>query len=301
VSESPLFAGVELGGTKCVCLLAAGPTEIREELRLSTAAPQETLGAIHAVLSRWQRQPGFAALGLASFGPLELDPRSEKFGSVMGTPKSGWDDVPLLDRFRGFGVPACIDTDVNAAALAEGAWGAARGLTNFIYVTVGTGIGVGSVVDGRAVRGLGHSEAGHQRVPRLPGSDWRGNCPFHGDCVEGLASGPAIQARNGVPASELHADHPAWDEVVSALGALLHNLVLTLVPQRIVIGGGVVSGQSHLLPRLRRELLASLGGYAHGPRIGAGIEEFLVSPGLGGRAGSLGAIALAREALRGRP
>ena len=301
MSDSPLLAGVELGGTKCVCLLASGPAEIFEEARIGTAAPGETLAAVHAVLSRWQQSHRFAALGLASFGPLELDRCSEHFGSLVGTPKPGWDDVQLLGRFRTFGIPVGIDTDVNAAALAEGAWGAARGLTNFAYVTVGTGIGVGSVVAGRTIRGLGHSEAGHQRVPRLPGSEWPGNCPFHGDCVEGLASGPAIHARNGVTAARLGATHPAWDEVVSALAALLHNLVLTLVPQRIVIGGGVVSGQPHLLPRLRRELLISLGSYAHSPRIGASIEEFLVAPALGDRAGSLGAIALAREALRGDP
>lgn len=297
--DSPLLAGVELGGTKCVCLLATGPGEIHEELRINTTAPSETLAALHAVLSRWQQQHGFVALGLASFGPLELDPRSERFGSVIGTPKSGWDDVSLLERFRALGVPTGVDTDVNAAALAEGAWGAARGLRNFIYVTVGTGIGVGSVVDGRTIRGLGHSEAGHQRVPRLPGSHWPGNCPFHGDCVEGLASGPAIQARNGIAPAQLGADDAAWNEVASALAAMLHNLVLTVTPQRIVIGGGVVSGQAHLLPRLRRELLGSLGGYAHSARLGAGLEEFLVAPALGGRAGSLGAIALAREALHG--
>lgn len=293
----PLVAGVELGGTKCVCVLASAPSDIRQEQRIATGEPGQTLAAVYAVLSRWQREHGFAALGLASFGPLNLQPESPGFGRVVGTPKPGWDDVPLLNAFRGLGVPTGLDTDVNAAALAEGRWGAARGLHTFTYVTVGTGVGVGIVLGRRTLRGLGHAEAGHQRVPRLAGGTWPGNCPFHGDCVEGLASGPAIQARCGIAPAKLPADHPAWDEVVHALAALFHNLVLTVVPERIVAGGGVIGGQAHLLPRLRHGLLESLAGYAHAHRIAGQIDEFLASPGLAERSGTLGAIALAQQAL----
>jgi fructokinase len=194
-------------------------------------------------------------------------------------------------------VPVGVDTDVNGAALAEGLWGGARGLDSWAYVTVGTGIGVGSIVAGAPVRGLGHAEAGHQRVPRLPGEHWPGNCPFHGDCAEGLASGPAIQARAGVPFAELAADHPVWNEVVHALAGLFHNLILTVVPQRILVGGGVVLGQPALLPRIRRALQASLGDYGHLPRSALN-EDYLCPPALGERAGPLGAIAIAHGALK---
>ncbi len=297
MGESALLAGVELGGTKCVCLLASGPSDVREEQRVATGAPQETLAAIHAVLSRWQREHGFTALGLASFGPLDLEPHSPRFGGIVGTPKPGWDDVALLSAFRGFGVPTGLDTDVNAAALAEGRWGAARGLQTFTYVTVGTGVGVGTVIGQRTLRGMGHSEAGHQRVPRLAGSRWPGNCPFHGDCVEGLASGPAIRARVGVDPAQLPAEHPAWEEVIHSLAALFHNLVLTVAPERIVAGGGVFGGQTHLLPRVRQALVRSLAGYAHAPRIEAQGDAFVVPPALGERSGPLGAIAIAQQSL----
>lgn len=297
MGEAALVAGVELGGTKCVCVLASGPSAIRDEQRIATGTPRQTLAAIHEVLSRWQQEHGFAALGLASFGPLNLEPGSPGFGRVVGTPKAGWDDVALLASFRDLRVPMGLDTDVNAAALAEGRWGAARGLHTFAYVTVGTGVGVGIVAAGRTLRGLGHAEAGHQRVPRLAGSSWPGNCPFHGDCVEGLASGPAIEARVGIAAAQLSADHPAWAEVVHTLAALFHNLVLTVVPERIVAGGGVLGGQGHLLPRVRQALVESLAGYAHAPRIAERIDTFLAAPGLEGRSGTLGAIALAQLTL----
>ena len=297
--EAPLVAGVELGGTKCVCLLASGPSDVREEQRIATGAPQQTLAQIHQVLSRWQSGHGFAALGLASFGPLDLRADSPGFGRMVGTPNPGWDDVPLLSALRGFGVPTGLDTDVNAAALAEGRWGAARGLNTFAYVTVGTGVGVGTVVGRRTLRGRGHSEAGHQRVPRLAGSLWPGNCPFHGDCVEGLAAGPAIQARCGIAPEKLPAEHPVWEEVSYTLAMLFHNLVLTVVPERIVVGGGVFSGQGHLLPRVRQALVRSLAGYAHARHISEQVDEFLVAPALGERSGTLGAIALAQHTLEG--
>jgi fructokinase len=297
MSEVPLLAGVELGGTKCVCLLASGPADIRGEVRLATSAPGETLTAIHTVLEAWQRRHSVAALGVAGFGPLDLDPTSAKYGAVIGTPKRGWEDVALLRSFTDLGVPVGFDTDVNAAALAEGQWGRARGLESYVYVTVGTGIGVGTVIRGQTLRGLGHSEAGHLRVPRLPAETWRGNCPFHGDCAEGLASGPAIEAHAGMAAAQLPPEHPAWNEVVHTLAALFHNLVLAVVPQRIIVGGGVVSGQPQLLARVRRALLVSLGGYAHAARIAAELEDYLTPPALGERAGPLGAVALAQQAL----
>ena len=299
--RGPLFAGVELGGTKCVCLLASGPESVREEVRIDTSTPGETLGAIRDVLEGWRAGVGFGALGVASFGPLRLDPSSPGYGRMANTSKAGWSGADILASLGGGGVPVGFDTDVNGAALAEGRWGAARGLESYAYITVGTGVGVGSVVLGRTVRGLGHSEAGHLRIPRMAGAAWPGVCPFHGDCVEGLASGPAIQARSGLPGREMGPDDPAWDEAVHALGGLLHNLVLTTAPQRILIGGGVVGGQPFLLPRLRAALVQSLHGYGTAPDIVAGIDDFVIAPGLGDRAGPMGAIALARDAAAAAP
>ena len=296
-SGSVLTAGVELGGTKCVCLLASGPEAIVEEVRLPTGDAEATLAAIREVLERWRGGPGFAALGIASFGPLELDPGRPEYGRVTATPKPGWRGVDLRALGDDLGVPVGIDTDVNGAALAEGRWGAAQGLRNHAYITVGTGIGVGAVVGGQTVRGLGHMEAGHQTVGRPRGDDWPGVCPYHGACVEGLASGPAIAARAGRPGGDLAPDDPAWEMAIHALAGLMRNLALTVCPERILVGGGVADGQPWLFPRLRRALLDSLAGYAAAERIAADIETYLLPPALGPRAGPLGAAAVALEAL----
>lgn len=294
---APLKVGIELGGTKCLMILGTGPDDIRAQARIETTGPHPTLDAIDDLLRQWRDRHGFEALGVASFGPLDLDPRSPTHGCVVSTPKPGWSGFDILRRLRCWAVPVGFDTDVNGAALAEGRWGAAREVGSFAYVTVGTGIGVGSIVDGRPVRGLGHSEAGHLRIPRPAGSAFAGVCPYHGDCVEGLASGPAVLAHAGLPAEQLSRTDPAWDIVVPALAALFHNLVLTTAPERILLGGGLGMGLPHLLPRLRAALLESLNGYGVADRIAAGIDGFLVQPGLGHRAGPLGALALAIDAV----
>ena len=294
--SAPLKVGIELGGTKCVMMLGTGPDDIRAQARIETTGPHPTLDAIDDLLRQWRDRHGFDAVGVASFGPLDLDPRSPTHGCVVSTPKPGWSVFDILRRLRCWAVPVGFDTDVNGAALAEARWGAAGGLGSFAYVTVGTGIGVGSIIDGRPVRGLGHSEAGHLRIPRPPGPAFAGACPYHGDCVEGLASGPAVLAHAGLPAEQLSRNDPAWDIVVSALAALFHNLVMTTAPERILLGGGLGMGQPHLLPRLRAALLESLNGYGVADRIAAGIDDFIVPPGLGHRAGPLGALALAIDA-----
>ena len=195
----PLLAGVELGGTKCVCILGTGPDDIRLQERLATADPEGTLSRVEALLADWQRQHGgFDALGVASFGPLDLEPDSPTHGFIKATTKPGWSHTDVAGRLaRRFAVPTGVNTDVNGAALAEGRWGAARGLADFAYITVGTGVGVGLIVNGAPVFGCNHTEMGHIRVVRAPGDDWPGACVFHGACVEGLASGPAIEARVG--------------------------------------------------------------------------------------------------------
>lgn len=297
---SRLVAGIELGGTKCVCILARGPSDILAEVRLPTTTPAETLSAIRAQIDEWRARHEVEALGIASFGPLDLDPYSPSFGRIVKTTKPGWSDADLLAALVPKGLPARLDTDVNGAAFAERRWGAARGLDSFAYITVGTGVGVGSIVRGATVTGLGHSEAGHMRVPRLPGDSWPGACAFHGDCVEGLASGPAIAAAAGTDARDLPDDDFAWQRAAAALAAMCHNLVLTTTPRRILIGGGVTSGRAYWIAGIRERLIESLVGYAWADRIGDD-PDFISPPALGTRAGPLGAVALGLSALeRGR-
>lgn len=291
-------AGVELGGTKCVCVLATGPDHVIAEERVPTTKPDETLPAIAAILDRWKSQHGFAALGLACFGPIDVDPASPTYGSITATPKPGWQNVDVAQRLiRRFAVPTGFDTDVSGAALAEGRWGGARGLESFCYTTVGTGVGVGVISSGRPVRGLGHAEVGHLRIARAPGDDWPGACIYHRDCVEGLASGFAVEKRTGRRGETIGADDPVWALVAHALAGMCHNLVLTAVPQRILIGGSVANHQPQLLPMIRAALVESLAGYAQADRIAAGIEDFIAAPALGDQAGPMGAIALGLDAL----
>jgi fructokinase len=296
MANAPLVAGIELGGTKVICILARGPGAIEDRVTIPTTRPPETMAAIEAVIDGWS---GFSALGIASFGPVSIDRHAADYGHVTATPKPGWSGADVAGRLaRRYGVPTGFHTDVVGAALAEARWGAAAGLADIAYVTVGTGIGVGMVAGGRAVDGLTHAELGHIRPVRLGGDDWIGSCPFHGACLEGLASGSAITARAGVPAPDLPADHPVWDGVAHALGQLLHTLVLTGVPRRIVMGGGVMIGSGHLFPRVRAALTASLGGYVALPEV-AMTDTFVVPPALGGNAGPLGAILLGAQALGG--
>jgi fructokinase len=293
-----LLAGVELGGTKCVCILGTGPDDVRAIERLPTGEREETLRQIEAVLDRWRQQYGLPrALGVASFGPVDLRGDSPTWGFVTSTSKPGWRNTDVAGRLgKRLGVPVGFDTDVNGAALAEGRWGEARGLEDFAYVTVGTGIGVGTIVRGRSIFGLNHTELGHIRVARKPGDTFAGMCPYHGDCIEGLASGPAIEARVGRPATQLAADDPAWDYVVHGIAQLLHTMVLTTAPRRIFLGGGVMGGQPQLFARIQQELQRSLNGYVEAPELDAELARFIVPPGLGNMAGPLGALALAADA-----
>ena len=285
-----LVAGVELGGTKCVCTLASGPGDVRARQVVPTAGAEETLGAIERILAGWGEREPIGALGVASFGPVDLDPSSPSWGHVTTSPKPGWQGVDVAPRLgRALDVPVAFDTDVNAAALAEIAWGAGRGLADFAYVTVGTGVGVGLVVNGRPTRGFLHGELGHIRIARHPGDHWPGACPYHGDCVEGLVAGPAIKARLGqADPAGVPDDHPVWDGVAHGLAQLCHTVVCTAAPRRIVIGGGVVAARPSLLPRVEALLIGSLAGY-----IGLPAGPYVTPPGLGGEAGPLGPIALA--------
>lgn len=292
MSRTPVVAGVELGGTKCVCTLASSPDGVLAQETVPTTSPEETLDSLERVLAGWSGR--FEALGIASFGPVDLDPASPGYGSVATSPKPGWQSIDVLGRLSGrLAVPAAFDTDVNGAACAEMRWGAGRGLSDFAYVTVGTGVGAGLVVNGAPTRGFQHCELGHVRVERLPGDDFPGACPYHGACVEGLASGPAIRARTGADPASLASDDPRWEPVVHALAQLCHAIVCAAAPIRIVIGGGVVSGRPELLVRIEAALIESLAGYMEPPRSNA---PYIAAPGLGSAAGPLGPIALALDA-----
>jgi fructokinase len=297
VMAQAMLAGVELGGTKCVCVLATSAGEIIAQERIATEAPGITLPRIRDVLREWfGAEHAIAALGLASFGPIDVDRTSPGWGQIGRTPKPGWSGVDIVTAIAdGLGVPVALDTDVNGAALAEMRWGAAAGLSDYAYVTIGTGVGVGLVVGGAPICGFGHAELGHMRIARVPGDTWPGSCPYHGDCVEGLAAGPAIVARAGKHASLITADDPIWHLVGHAIAQMLHNIVLTATPRRIFLGGGVISVQPQLFPIIRRELQASLAGYVSSPELDR-IDEYLVPPGLGTLAGPLGPIALAASA-----
>jgi fructokinase len=299
-ARKPVLCGVELGGTKCVCLIGTGPDDIRAQTSIPTGGDADaTLSRIEDVLHGWKDVHGpIAALGVASFGPVELSRTSIRYGSITSTAKPGWRNTDVARRLaKVFPVPVGFDTDVNGAALAEGRWGAAKHLADFAYVTVGTGVGVGLVIDGRPAYGFSHSELGHIRVARKSGDSWQGTCAFHGDCVEGLASGVAIAARAGLPASQIPKDSPVWDLVAHALAQLLHTIVLATAPRRILIGGGVAEGRPELLPIVRRKLVESLNGYLKLEDISGGIDCYAVPPGLGSMAGPLGALALAAAVI----
>ena len=293
-----LFGGIEAGGTKFVCAVGSGPDDIRAETRFPTTTPEETIGQAIAFFREQREQHGeLAALGIAAFGPLDPDPASPTYGYITSTPKPGWANTDFAGPLaRALNLPVAFDTDVNGAALGEGRWGAAQGLDTFIYLTIGTGIGGGAMVGGSLLHGLLHPEMGHVRLPHDRQQDpYPGRCPYHGDCLEGLASGPAIAARWGRPAETLPVDHPAWSLEAHYLALGLVNFIVTLSPQRMILGGGVME-QAHLFPLVRRRVLELLNGYVQSPRLLEQIDMYIVPPALGRRAGVLGALALARQA-----
>jgi len=283
------IAGVELGGTKCVVVMADSSGRIEEQHVVPTTGPASTLATIVEALDRWWEEGRFEALGIASFGPLDLESGSPTYGNITSTAKPGWRDTPIVAPLAArYGVPIAFDTDVNGAAFAERRWGAGRGLDDLAYVTVGTGVGVGLIVNGRATRGLGHCEAGHMRVARLIGDDWAGACPYHGDCVEGLAAGPAIAARLGRDGESVPDDDPVWESVVEAVAQMLQALVSVTGPKRVLIGGGVIARRPLLIGRIEARVRNLIGQYLSLPA-----DRFITAPDLGTQAGPLGPIALA--------
>jgi fructokinase len=283
-----LFMGicgaVEAGGTKFVLGVGTCPEDIVIH-QIATTSPEATVAA--AVC--WLKEHRVTAIGIGSFGPVDLDRSSARWGYITSTPKMGWRNFDLAGSFaRGLGAPVCFDTDVNAAILGEARWGAARDVSNCLYLTVGTGIGGGAIVAREILHGLTHPEMGHVRIPHDATRDpFRGACPYHGDCLEGLASGPALEARWGMKAAELPADHPAWILEAEYLAYGIANFVCTLSPERVLLGGGVME-QAHLYGMVRTELSRVLADY---------VEELpmIIPPQLGNLSGVLGALALAES------
>ena len=300
MSAAPLYGGLEAGGTKWVCAVGTGPGDIRAMTRFDTTTPEETITRATTFFEAYRSE--LTALGVGSFGPLDLHIGSPTYGWITSTPKPGWAQTDLVGPLRqALGVPIAFETDVNAATLGESEWGAGQGHDVLLYLTVGTGIGGGASVYGRALHGLLHPEMGHLRIPH----DWQtdpfpGTCPYHGDCWEGLAAGPAIEARWGQRGETLSADHAAWGLEAHYLALGLATLICALSPQRIIMGGGVMQ-QAQMFPLLRREVQRVLNGYIQAPSVTSDIDSYIVPPILGQEAGVIGALALARHISSSSP
>jgi fructokinase len=290
-----IYGAIEAGGTKFVCGIGTGPQDLRTA-QFPTTTPAETLSS---VVRYFREQAGLAlaAIGIGSFGPVDLHPASSTFGSITSTPKPGWQNVSLVAAIRqSFPIPIGFDTDVAASALGEARWGAAQGLSDSLYLTVGTGIGGAAIVHSRVLHGLIHSEMGHIRIPHDLSSDpFQGHCPFHYDCLEGLASGPSIKARWRRSAQDLPSDHPAWKLEAHYLAQAIVNFILILSPQRILLGGGVMQ-QPQIFPVIRAEVARLLNGYVQHDEVLNHLDRYIAPPQLGGLAGVLGAIVLAEQA-----
>ncbi|HNB52052.1 MAG TPA: ROK family protein [Anaerolineales bacterium] len=289
-----LYGGIEGGGTKFVCAIGNEHGELLETTRFPTTTPDETL---RRAIEFFQPHAGaLTSIGIGSFGPVDLNPQSPTFGYITTTPKPGWSWADVAGPIRkAIGVPVGFELDVNIAAMGEHRWGAAQGLETFIYLTIGTGIGGGAMVGGKMLHGAMHPEMGHVMLPRDRARDpFEGACPFHGDCLEGLASGPALEKRWGQKGDTLGEDHPAWELEAHYVALGLSSFIYSISPQRIIIGGGVMQ-QPQLFPMVRKKVQQILNGYLQIPAILESIDTYIVPPALGGEAGVKGALALAYQ------
>ncbi len=295
--DTKLYAAIEGGGTKFICAVMDADRRILSEARFPCQSPTETIKNCLNFFQTAQSEFGrLSAMGIASFGPLDPRPDSPDFGKILATPKPGWANTDLVTPFKqALDLPVAFDTDVNGAVLAESLWGAGKGLKNLVYYTIGTGIGGGAIVENRLIHGLMHPEMGHTVLPHDYTQDpFPGICPFHKDCFEGLASGPAIEARWGRKAYELPADHAAWALEAHYIALALANTACMLAPERIILGGGVMA-QAQLFPLVRAEFLRQLNGYLQIPALLNDLEAYISPSGLGGIAGLYGALALAMQ------
>ncbi len=293
-----LIGAIEAGGTKFVAALAREDGTLLAQARIPTETPASCFPALAAFFADAAAAHGpIAGFGVASFGPIDIDPASSVYGTFTTTPKPGWAGARFHDVLGQFGAPIVVDTDVNGAALGEWAQGAGQGCTTLAYTTVGTGVGTGVLRNGQSLMGFSHFESGHIPVARDRAVDpFAGHCPFHGDCLEGLAAGPAIKDRWGMSLSELASPHDKIDLIAGYIAQLAVNLVLLHMPDRLIFGGGVMKAPG-LIEALRRATEAKLAGYIKAPQLDPGLERYIIGPGLGDQAGITGAIALGRRAL----
>ena len=291
-----LYGGIEAGGTKFVCVVASGPGQIVDEIRYMTTTPKETLERAIHFFEPFVTSGQVNTIGVGSFGPVDLNPDSPTFGYITMTPKPDWSNTDVLGTLRkALQVNIAFDMDVNTAALGEYLWGASKSYDPSLYLTIGTGIGGGYIINGRPLVGLLNLEMGHLRIPHSRERDpFLGNCPFHGDCFEGLASGPAIEKRLGVTGAVVPERDPFWDLEADYIASALMNYILTLSPKKIILGGGVMQ-REFLFPKVRRRVRELLNGYVSSKVVTEDIEDYIVPPGLGSQSGSLGAIALAMQ------
>ena len=293
-----IYGGIEAGGTKIVCAIGSGPDNLYDEIRFPTTTPDETIDRCIDYFRNQISNNDLHSIGIGSFGPLDLRVNSATYGFITFTNKLGWSNTDILGKLKSkFNVPIILDTDVNAAALGEYYWGSGRNLSDFVYLTIGTGIGGGAIVNGKLLHGFNHPEMGHILIP----NDERNNsfksiCNFHQNCLEGLASGPAIEKRWGMKAEKILKDHEAWNLQADYLAKAIVNYMLTLAPKRIILGGGVME-QKQLFPIIRNKVKEYLNEYIHIPEVLDHLDDYIVPPKLGNKAGILGAIALAKYCL----
>ena len=291
-----VIAAVEAGGTKFICGLGNEKGEIIDKINIPTTTPEETMSKV----IEYFKDKKFDVMGVGSFGPIDPVKSSETYGYITKTPKPYWSDYNIIGELKKhFNVPMEFDTDVNGAALAEAWWGAGKGLKNIIYITVGTGIGAGAVVNGIMLQGMTHPEMGHIFLKKHPDDKFQGRCPFHKDCLEGMAAGPAIEDRWGKKGQEMANDDRVWEMEAYYLAQALVNYILILSPQKIIMGGGVMK-QQQLFPLIRKYVQGFLNNYVYKREILEKIDEYIVYPGLGDEAGFKGSIALGKIALENK-
>ncbi len=293
-----LYGGIEAGGTKFICAVGSNHEDIIDEIRINTTTPSETIGHAIKFFQKHNASKTLTSIGIGAFGPLDLRLDSPTYGHITATPKSGWSFTDFVGRFRNtFKIPIGFDTDVNVSALAEYHWGNATDLKNFIYITVGTGIGGGAIVGGKLLHGMVHPEMGHTFIPHDWNTDpFAGICPFHSDCFEGLASGVALEQRWGQKPENLPSNHSAWPLEAQYIALAIVNYICCCSPQRIIIGGGVME-QLHLFPLIRKKVQELLNGFIESEELIGHIDHYIVPPGLGKKSGIMGAIALAQKMI----
>lgn len=294
---SNYFAGIEAGGTKFICAVGDGLGNNIERISIKTSSPEETLSEAAEFFQRINQTHRIKAMGIGSFGPIDADLESRTYGHILHTPKKAWINCDIVGYFRDLlNVPIGFETDVNVAAMGEAEYGCGKGLYNFVYMTIGTGIGAAAMVDGKIIRGMCFSEMGHMLIPHDKAADpYPGNCPYHGDCFEGLACGGAIKERwNILSALDLPVDHPAWDLEADYIAAGLMNIILVLAPERIILGGGVMR-QQQLFHPIRKKVLNKINSYITTDTLIHDMNNYIVAPGLADHSGVNGAIALARQ------